>query len=109
MGRNSILQRDMTRCYICHQRDEPLDLHHIFFGALRKKSNYYGCVVKLCHHRCHIDGENAVHRNRAVDLWLKRRCQKVLMAKEGWSMAEWRQEFYKNYLDEEETQNVKRQ
>lgn len=101
MGRNSILQHDMTRCYICHQRDEPLDLHHIFFGALRKKSNYYGCVVKLCHHRCHIDGENAVHRNREVDLWLKRRCQKVLMAKEGWSMAEWRQEFYKNYLEEE--------
>lgn len=102
MGRQSLLQHDMTRCYICHQRDEPLDFHHVFYGALRDKSNRYGCVCRICHYRCHIFGPNAVHVNPDVDLWLKKRFQKALMVKEGWTKAEWLQEFYKNYLEDEE-------
>lgn len=106
MGKKSVLQSDNTRCYICHQRDEPLDLHHVFYGALRKKSNHYGAIVWLCHNRCHIFGENAVHRNHKVDIWLKKRCQRALMLREGWTIEQFREEFYKNYLDEGEENNA---
>lgn len=105
MRPESILQSDSTRCYICRRADEKLDLHHVFFGALRKKSDKYGCVVWLCHNRCHIFGENAVHRNREIDLRLKKKCQLALMKKAGWTVEQFRAEFYKNYLDEEDIEN----
>ena len=109
MGMDSVLQRDKTRCYLCHRADEKLDMHHVFYGPLRKKSNKYGCVVWLCHNRCHIFGDNSVHKNHKIDLWLKKRCQIALMLKMGWTVAQFREEFYKNYLEEEEIKNAQLQ
>ena len=50
-------------CFLCGKNgsEDPLDLHHVFGGPYRKKSEKYGLVVYLCHHDCHIFGKNAVH------------------------------------------------
>ena len=49
-------------CWLCGRNGtaEPLDKHHIFGGAYRKKSEKYGLTVYLCHGSCHIFGEKAV-------------------------------------------------
>lgn len=38
-------------CWLCGRNGtaEPLDKHHIFGGAYRKKSEKYGLTVYLCH------------------------------------------------------------
>ena len=50
-------------CWLCGRNGtaEPLDKHHIFGGAYRKKSEKYGLTVYLCHGSCHIFGEKAAH------------------------------------------------
>lgn len=102
----SIVQRDLNRCYLCGRRDQPLDIHHIFGGALRRKSEHYGLKVRLCHDSCHIFGQNAVHVDRRTDLMLKRRAQKIAMLKYDWTEEEWRQEFYKSYLTLEDLKEI---
>ena len=44
-------------CFLCGRNgaDDPLDKHHIFGGAYRKKSERYGLTVYLCHDRCQPD------------------------------------------------------
>lgn len=37
---------------------------------------------------------------------LKRRVQKIAMLKYNWTLSEWRQEFYKSYLTEEDYKDV---
>ncbi|MBQ7534111.1 MAG: hypothetical protein IJT43_00650, partial [Stomatobaculum sp.] len=60
-------------CFLCGRNgmDDPLDTHHIFNGASRKKSEAYGLTVRLCHGRCHQNGPDSVHRNQDTDLMLK--------------------------------------
>ena len=98
----SILQRDKTRCYLCGGRGtslDPLDVHHVFFGALRSKSDRYGLTVYLHHNKCHIFGRDAVHVNRATDLAIKKRAQLAAMKKYGWTEQDFRDRFYKSFLD----------
>ena len=64
-----------------------------------KKSEKYGLVVLLCHESCHIYGENAVHRNRDVALFLKRWGQNKAMREQGWTEKDFVREFGKNYLE----------
>lgn len=96
----SILQENREICFLCGGAGgyDPLDRHHVFGGALRKKSEKYGLVVYLHHHSCHIFGPRAVHRNRENALWLQRRAQRAAMERYGWSVEDFRREFYKNYL-----------
>lgn len=99
----SILQTDRSRCYLCGQPPEyfdPLDKHHVFGGALRKKSEKYGLTVYLHHHKCHIFGEQAVHRDAARNRALKKAAQVAAMKRYGWSVEDFRREFYKNYIEE---------
>lgn len=96
----SIVQKDWDRCFICGRCDQALDVHHCFGGALRKKSEHYGLKVHLCHNSCHIDGAFAVHKNRNIDLGVKRFAQKAAMKKYGWNEDHWREEFYKSYLED---------
>lgn len=58
-----MVQRERN-CWLCGRNGtaDPLDKHHIFGGAYRKKSEKYGLCVDLCHHDCHIFGEGAAHR-----------------------------------------------
>lgn len=97
---DSIIQKDKTRCFLCGMIGyvEPLDKHHVFGGALRKKSERYGLTVYLHHDRCHIFGEKSVHKCAAIDRKLKAHAQKVAMEHYGWDVERFIKEFYKNYL-----------
>lgn len=96
----SIIQKDRTKCFICKQNPcgDPLDKHHIFGGALRSKSEQYGLTVYIHHNKCHIFGENAVHRNAEINERLQAIAQKKAMERYGWTKDEFRQKFYKNLL-----------
>ena len=70
----SILQTT-EQCFFCGERGQ-LETHHIFFGNPgRQISEKHGFKVRLCP-AWHRLNENRPHRNRAVDLELKQRCQK---------------------------------
>ena len=77
---------------------EPLDEHHVFGGANRKKSEKYGLKVYLHHSSCHIFGKNSVHVNAKVDRAIKRIAQKRAMKHYGWTTEEFIKIFGKNYL-----------
>ena len=97
----SILQDDESRCIICGepaQWDDPLDWHHVFSGALRRKSERLGLVVKLHHSKCHIFGPESVHKCAELSQELKRKAQQACMEQYGWTEEQFRQEFYKTYL-----------
>ena len=96
----SIIQKDKTKCFICKQNPcgDPLDKHHCFFGALRSKSEKYGLTVYIHHNKCHIFGENAVHRNAEVNRKLQAFAQEKAMQHYGWSIEDFRSIFHKNYL-----------
>lgn len=71
---DSIMQKD-KRCYICGAR-EGLHRHHVFCGTGRRwQSETHGFVVYLCaaHHNASPLG---VHFDKALDLKLRRDCQK---------------------------------
>ena len=90
----------MNTCWLCGANGcaDPLDRHHIFGGANRKKSDRMGLVVYLCHNRCHIFGRNAVHQNKETMLKLHQYGQEKAMRENGWSTERFISEFGKNYL-----------
>ena len=86
-------------CHICH-RYGYVERHHVFGGALRKKSEEYGLTVYLHHSRCHIFGENSVHKNARINRKLQAFAQEKAMEHYGWDVERFIKEFYKNYLEE---------
>lgn len=90
----------MRRCWLCgaNGNSDPLDRHHIFGASNRKKSEKYGLVVYLCHNKCHIFGEFAVHNNRNTMQELHEYGQRKAMQENGWDVDQFRREFGKNYL-----------
>lgn len=90
----------MRECWLCGRNGatDPLDKHHIFGGANRKKSDRLGLTVYLCHHSCHIFGQGAVHQNAAVMRQLHQYGQRKAMDENGWDTARFIAEFGKNYL-----------
>ena len=97
---DSILQEDKTVCFLCGKNAnlEPLDCHHIFGAANRKKSEKYGLKVYLHHHQCHIFGKDSVHKNNEINQALKAQAQQKAMEYYGWTEDEFRNAFGKNYL-----------
>lgn len=89
-------------CWLCGRNGtaEPLDKHHIFGGAYRKKSEKYGLTVYLCHGSCHIFGEKAVHSCRETMDELHRYGQKMAMERMGWTKEDFMREFGRNYNEE---------
>lgn len=87
-------------CWLCGRNGatDPLDLHHIFGGPYRKKSEKYGLVVYLCHNDCHIFGREAAHQNTDTMLRLKQYGQAKVMEEQGWSIEHFIREFGRNYL-----------
>lgn len=73
-------------------------IRHIFGGAYRRKSEIYGLTVYLCHHRCHIFGPTAVHRDGNQMRRLRRYGQLKCMQEQGWSVDDFIRAFGKNYL-----------
>ena len=94
---------EMKSCFLCGRNgaSDPLDKHHIFNGALRPKSEKYGLYVYLCHDRCHIFGKHSAHRYPDTRLLLQQYGQRKAMQEQGWTIEEFRREFYKNYLGED--------
>lgn len=93
---DSILQKDNTRCFICHSR-QWLEWHHVFGASLKKKSEKYKLMARLCHY-CHNEPPNGVHQNREIRLKLQAYAQKKAMEQYGWDTERFIKEFYKNYL-----------
>lgn len=85
-------------CELC-QKYGSLELHHIFNGAYRKKSERYGATILLCH-ACHNESPNGVHHNAIRMNELKAREQKRIMAEYGFTIEEFICEFGKNYIKE---------
>lgn len=100
---DSIIQKRTDRCFICHSR-QWLEWHHIWGGckAIRDKSERLGLKVRLCHY-CHNEPPYGVHQNKEIRLKLQSYAQKKAMKHYGWSVEDFRREFYKNYLEEDET------
>ena len=99
----SLLQTNKNCCYLCGEPAaffDPLAKHHIFGGckAIRDKSEKYGLTVYIHNNKCHIYGENAVHRNARVNRALQAVAQQKAMDRYGWSVEDFRREFHKNYL-----------
>ena len=97
----------MRECWLCGRNGftDPLEVHHLFGGARRQKSEKYGLLVDLCGNRCHRLGEFAAHNNAQTMQQLHEYGQKKAMEEQGWTIEEFRKEFGKNYLDiKEETQ-----
>ena len=92
----SILQKE-KKCFICGGNGGywGLDLHHVFYGPLRKTSDKLGLTVWLCHDSCHLNG---VHKNAKIDRAIKEIAQEKAMRHYGWNTEEFIQIFRKNYL-----------
>ena len=93
----------MRECWLCGKNgaEDPLDLHHVFNGAYKKKSERYGLLVYLCHDACHETGRYAVHRNAETERYLKQWGQRKVMREQHWTTEEFIEVFGKNYLEEE--------
>ena len=89
------------RCYLCGAvSGEHLDRHHIFQSSLRNQAEKYGLWVYLCHDKCHENGRLAAHQNAETRERLRREAQRAAMKEYGWDVNEWRNHFYKNYLED---------
>ena len=99
---NSIMQSE-KRCFLCGRTGpEQLDRHHIFQSSLRNNSEKYGLVVYLCHDTCHENGKLAAHRCPQTRELLRQCAQRRAMEEFHWTLNDWMEHFYKNYLTEDE-------
>ena len=85
-------------CFLCG-RVGWLEEHHVFPAALRSKSERFGLKVGLCGESCHRNGRYAAHQCRATADALKQFWQVRYMMQHKASVADFRAEFGKNYLE----------
>lgn len=81
-------------CEICGKW-LPLERHHVFGASNRKRSEYYGYVVNLCHW-CHNEPPGGVHHNASNMRALHQKYQRIF--EETHTRTQFMQEFGKNYL-----------
>ena len=101
--RYSIIVPDFKNCYVCGT-DRDIHLHEVFYGsANRQKSISDGLVIPLCgpHHNLSNAG---VHFNKALDLKLKQRAEKIWIRtycdSEEDGIEKFISKYGRNYLDE---------
>lgn len=95
--RYSILTDDLEHCIICGKT--PVNLHEIFFGSNRHNSIKHGTVIPLCtaqHHKSNVEG---IHADKELDLFWKKKGQRVFMKHYNKNIEEFIAIFGKNYLD----------
>jgi hypothetical protein len=78
-------------------RTDWIERHHVFGGSNRKKSEKYDLVADLCHF-CHNEPPDGVHFNRANNLRLKQKYQRIF--EHTHTREEFVSEFGKNYMDD---------
>lgn len=85
-------------CVVCG-RTTNLHRHHVFFGQKNHDpSEREGCWVYLCP-RHHNASNYGVHVNHALDLKLKRMCQKKWMEVNNRTIEDFISVFGRNYLE----------
>ena len=90
----SVVQDDMSCCYLTFTSFDKLDRHEIFHGPYRDKSKRLGLWVLLSH-----DVHMRLHQQSAeMDRQLKRIGQQIAMNHYGWSKDDFIKQFGKNYL-----------
>ena len=95
MKKYSVLQDDLTECYVC-RTTQNIHIHHVFFGtANRKNSEKYHFVVALCQE--HHTGRTGAHFNKDLDMHLKKFAQEHFEANLG-TRTDFRGIFGKSYL-----------
>lgn len=93
-NRKSIIYSDLSCCAVCGNTYN-INIHEIFYGVNRQKSIKYGCVIPLCPEH-HTFGPNAIHNNRAMDLYFKKMFQEEL--EKTMTRDEFIKIFYISYL-----------
>ena len=91
----SIIQEDISCCWLCGCKDQKLDRHEPFNGPNRVKSKALGMWVVLCHTRCHF---GKAHKDKRLDAIMKRYMQKRAMEYYNWTTQEFIRRFGKNWL-----------
>lgn len=86
----------MRECAICGST-QWLEVHHVYNGPFRKKSERFGAVVDLCHF-CHNEPPNGVHHNAENMRKLKAIYQEKIMEEYGMTERDFIREFGKSYL-----------
>ena len=90
----SIVQEDMSKCYICG-KTFGLEIHHVMSGnANRKLSTRWGLVVALC--RDHHQGPLGAHQDIIMKERLEKDAQRAFESRYG--HGAWMNTFRKNYL-----------
>ena len=82
-----------------------VERHHIFGGALRKKSEKYGLVVLLSPWM-HREGPEAAHRSGDTREKLKKYGQRKCMIEQGWDVDRFVAEFGRNWLTDAELDEI---
>ena len=96
----SIMQTE-KECFVCRELMHinctiDLEEHHIYMGnPKRQLSEQYGLKVHLC--KRHHTGNEGVHHNRPLDLWLKKGGQTKF--EQIHSRELFMQLFGRNYID----------
>lgn len=85
-----------TECEICGST-RWLEVHHVFNGPYRKKSEKYGAVAVLCHH-CHNEPPNGLHHNARRMQMFKAMHQMRIMTEYSMTKEDFIREFGKSYL-----------
>ncbi|MDD3363237.1 MAG: phosphoenolpyruvate carboxykinase [Hespellia sp.] len=93
---HSILTDDLDHCMMTGSN--VVERHHVFGGAFKAKSEYYGFIAPL---RPDLH-PNGVHfqdtkENKKIDKYLKRMCQRYYEKHCG-TRDQFRNEFGRNYL-----------
>lgn len=86
----TIMQDNTDYCFRCG-RYAPTDWHHIFNAALKKKSEQYGAMIKVCR-RCH----EVIHTKEMAKT--KALAQSKIMQVYGLSTDDFIKIFKRNYL-----------
>ena len=89
----SIISKYQDTCFLCGSHKQ-VEIHHIYNGALRRKSTKYGLVVPLCY-ECHR-GQHGVHNDHEKMMYLKRIGQTLF--ERYYPNEDFLKVFHKNYL-----------
>lgn len=99
----SIFTDDMSKCIVTGMQTE-IEIHHVFGGADRKRSEKYDFCVPL-HRSVHPNGAFRTDKNwMDLDHWLKRKCQEYYEENIG-TREQWYSEFGR-FWDDRTDENV---
>jgi len=94
------------KCFFCGA-EKGLNLHHIFGGSRREKSELYGLLVPLCHVGCHQFGRDSIHDGYTEKAHERREAlhkygQRKAMSENGLTKEQFIEIFGKSYLSDDE-------